>query len=270
MSDSQRPRELQPTRLLHPWDFPGKSTGVGCHCLLQSYIIEGHKSSRQKEITFHDMNTLSHPASRSRKRIQPALQGAPLVAHSRPCTTPFKDQHEPDFLHHGLMWSGLGHCTSGIMQQVSLVSVEPSLVQHCVCEFEFHPCCQVSLQFTGSCCCVVFHYMLVSQGSYLFPPHCLWMLVSFQFCAIFGIVPPWTFLCESSGKHVITFLSGTHPVVGLPGYMEVVGPSVTLWFVNFVYPFKELGIGFIDFFPRYCFKNLFHFLPDLYYLFSFY
>ena len=25
---------LQPTRLLHPWDFPGKSTGVGCHRLL--------------------------------------------------------------------------------------------------------------------------------------------------------------------------------------------------------------------------------------------
>ena len=24
---------LQPTRLLHPWDFPGKGTGVGCHCL---------------------------------------------------------------------------------------------------------------------------------------------------------------------------------------------------------------------------------------------
>ena len=25
---------LQPTSLLRPWDFPGKSTGVGCHCLL--------------------------------------------------------------------------------------------------------------------------------------------------------------------------------------------------------------------------------------------
>ena len=25
---------MQPTRLLHPWDFPGKSTAVGCHCLL--------------------------------------------------------------------------------------------------------------------------------------------------------------------------------------------------------------------------------------------
>ena len=28
------PHGLQLTRLLHPWDFPGKSTGVGCHCLL--------------------------------------------------------------------------------------------------------------------------------------------------------------------------------------------------------------------------------------------
>ena len=35
MSDSQRPHVLQPTRLLRPWDFPGKSTEVGCHCLLR-------------------------------------------------------------------------------------------------------------------------------------------------------------------------------------------------------------------------------------------
>ena len=34
VSDSSRPHGLQPTRLLHPWDFPGKSTGVGCHRLL--------------------------------------------------------------------------------------------------------------------------------------------------------------------------------------------------------------------------------------------
>ena len=33
VSDSSRPHGLQPTRLLRPWDFPGKSTGVGCHCL---------------------------------------------------------------------------------------------------------------------------------------------------------------------------------------------------------------------------------------------
>ena len=34
VSDSSQPHGLQPTRLLCPWDFPGKSTGVGCHCLL--------------------------------------------------------------------------------------------------------------------------------------------------------------------------------------------------------------------------------------------
>ena len=34
MFNSSRPHGLQPTRLLRPWDFPGKSTGVGCHCLL--------------------------------------------------------------------------------------------------------------------------------------------------------------------------------------------------------------------------------------------
>ena len=33
-SDSQRTHWLQPIRLLHPWDFPGKSTGVGHQCLL--------------------------------------------------------------------------------------------------------------------------------------------------------------------------------------------------------------------------------------------
>ena len=35
VSDSWRPHGLQPTRLLRPWDFPSKSTGVGCHCLLR-------------------------------------------------------------------------------------------------------------------------------------------------------------------------------------------------------------------------------------------
>ena len=39
VSDSVRPQRRQPTRLLRPWDFPGKSTGVGCHCLLHSLNI---------------------------------------------------------------------------------------------------------------------------------------------------------------------------------------------------------------------------------------
>ena len=31
--NSSRSHGLQPTRLLHPWDFSGKNTGVGCHSL---------------------------------------------------------------------------------------------------------------------------------------------------------------------------------------------------------------------------------------------
>ena len=40
VSDSSRPHRLQPTRLLCPWDFPGKSTGVGCHCLPISSVAQ--------------------------------------------------------------------------------------------------------------------------------------------------------------------------------------------------------------------------------------
>ena len=37
VSDSSQPHGLQPTRLLRPWHFPGKSIGVGCHCLLHAH-----------------------------------------------------------------------------------------------------------------------------------------------------------------------------------------------------------------------------------------
>jgi len=33
------PHGLQPTRLLCPWDSPGKNTGVGCHTLLQGIFL---------------------------------------------------------------------------------------------------------------------------------------------------------------------------------------------------------------------------------------
>ena len=41
-SDSSWPQGLQPTRLLRPWDLPGKSTGVGCHRLLQEFTLGGY------------------------------------------------------------------------------------------------------------------------------------------------------------------------------------------------------------------------------------
>ena len=52
VSDSSWPHGLQPSRLLCPWDFPGKNTGAGCHCLLQEHDEPSPKSSCSKQWTF--------------------------------------------------------------------------------------------------------------------------------------------------------------------------------------------------------------------------
>ena len=54
--DSQRPHGLQPTRLLRPWDFPGKSTGVGCHCLLQILASYLYFLKNQCKFCSHKIN----------------------------------------------------------------------------------------------------------------------------------------------------------------------------------------------------------------------
>ena len=46
ISDSSQPHGLQPTRLLRPWDFLDKSTGVGCHCLLHDQPRQYIKKQR--------------------------------------------------------------------------------------------------------------------------------------------------------------------------------------------------------------------------------
>ena len=47
MSKSVRPHRQQPTRLLHPWDSPGKNTGVGCHFLLQWMKVKSENEVAQ-------------------------------------------------------------------------------------------------------------------------------------------------------------------------------------------------------------------------------
>ena len=42
MSDSLQPHGVKPARLLCPWDFPGKNTGICCHFLLQgTFLTQG-------------------------------------------------------------------------------------------------------------------------------------------------------------------------------------------------------------------------------------
>ena len=50
MSGSVRPYRLQPTRLLCPWDSPGKTVGVGCHALFVNIGIAGQKSRLRAEV----------------------------------------------------------------------------------------------------------------------------------------------------------------------------------------------------------------------------
>ena len=47
MSDSSQPHGLQRTRLLRPWDFPGKNTGVGCYFLLQFMKVKSENEVAQ-------------------------------------------------------------------------------------------------------------------------------------------------------------------------------------------------------------------------------
>ena len=54
MSNSVRPHRQQPTRLPHPWDSPGKNTGVGCHFLLQCMKVERESEVAQSCPTLSD------------------------------------------------------------------------------------------------------------------------------------------------------------------------------------------------------------------------
>ena len=63
---------MEPTRLLHPWDFPGKSTGVGCHFLPQGiFLTQGSNPDlphcRQ---TLYHLSYQGSPAHKGKARIK--------------------------------------------------------------------------------------------------------------------------------------------------------------------------------------------------------
>ena len=63
MSDSVRPHRRQPTRLPHPWDSPGKNTGVGYHFLLQCMKVKSENEVAQSCPTLCDPMDCSPPGS---------------------------------------------------------------------------------------------------------------------------------------------------------------------------------------------------------------
>ena len=63
VSDSVRPHRRQPTRLLCPWESPGKNTGVGCHFLLQCMNLKSESEVAQLYLTLSDPMDCSLPGS---------------------------------------------------------------------------------------------------------------------------------------------------------------------------------------------------------------
>ena len=61
--DSVRPHRRKPTRLPHPWDSPGKNTGVGCHFLLQCMKVKSESEVTQSCLTLRDPMDCCLPGS---------------------------------------------------------------------------------------------------------------------------------------------------------------------------------------------------------------
>ena len=62
VSNSVQHQRRQPTRLPHPWDSPGKNTGVGCHCLLQCMKVKSESEVVQSCPTLTTLGTAAHQA----------------------------------------------------------------------------------------------------------------------------------------------------------------------------------------------------------------
>ena len=62
VSDFVRPQRQQPTRLPHPWDSPGKNTGVGCRFLLQCRKVKNESEVAQSCLTLATPWTAAHQA----------------------------------------------------------------------------------------------------------------------------------------------------------------------------------------------------------------
>ena len=63
VSISVQPHRRQPTRLLHPWDSPGKNTGVGCHFLFQYMKVKSESEVTQSCPTLSDPMDCGPPGS---------------------------------------------------------------------------------------------------------------------------------------------------------------------------------------------------------------
>ena len=82
-----RPHRRQPTRLPHPWDSPGKNTGVDFHFLLQYMKVKSESEVAQSCLTLSDPMDTSYPEDADHVGLGPTHMTS-FNLHG-----PFKDPH---------------------------------------------------------------------------------------------------------------------------------------------------------------------------------
>ena len=90
MSESLQPHRRQPTRLPHPWDSPGKNTGVGCHFRLQCMKVKSESEVAQSCPTLSDPMDCSLSGSSVHGILQARVLEWGAIAFSHPSVKPTK------------------------------------------------------------------------------------------------------------------------------------------------------------------------------------
>ena len=82
VSNSVPSHRQQPTRLPHPWDSPGKNTGVGYHFLLQCMKVKSEREVAQSCPTLSNPMDCSLPGSSAHGILQARVREWVAIAFS--------------------------------------------------------------------------------------------------------------------------------------------------------------------------------------------
>ena len=152
-----RPHRWQPTRLLCPWDSPGKNTGVGCHFLLQCMKVKSESEVTQLCPTLIDTVVWSPPGSSLHGIFQARVLKWGAIAFSWFCHTSTWIRHRYTRVPHPKYREGGGSSGNSlqILDSGSLAEVH--------CRY-FHPVCGLCFTFSNS----VFYFILLWFNKVLF------------------------------------------------------------------------------------------------------
>ena len=126
----------------HPWESPGKNTGVGCHFLLQCMKVKSESEVAQSCLTLHDPMDCSPPGSSVRGIFQAIVLEWGAIAFSECDSTlaqiPFCDVQSE------LMFGSLFifHAFHFLVSFISYISFIFSLISTLCCLFL---CCLFSV-----------------------------------------------------------------------------------------------------------------------------